>query len=247
MKRMISLIVLLTLGLWITQIFHLSFFKNVIPGIHIMISDVADLAITLPFMIIILFLINNKLKNNLELPGDRFKRTLDFFKILFLAAFIEGHGIHFVANSINILYTSSGIYPKDLGKLVYFYDEILGHQILFTGLLGLLALSVIEQSWSKKSWEANIAGNTIIISCGVFTGILLSLALIEGQSVYLGFLFSMINIALIVFYIFGKKRKLLENFILLYILVSSLVNLLVLSLWGIYFNNFPQLSELGIL
>jgi len=247
MKRIISFIAVLTLGLWITQVFHLPFFKGVIPGNYMMISDLADLVITLPFMVIILFLINGELKNNLEFPGDKLEKTFNFFKVVLLAAFIEGHGIHLVANSINILYASRGVYPEDLGKLVYFYDEVLGHQILFTGLLGLLALTAIEQFWSKESWETNVTGNTVIVSCGLFTGVLLSLALIEGQSVNLGFLFSAINLALVIFYIFGRKRKLLANFILLYILVFSVVNLLFLSLWGIHFNGFPQLSELGVL
>jgi len=247
MKKIVSLIAVLTSGLWITQVFHLPFFKGVIPGTYMMISDLADLVITLPFMVIILFLINNELKGNLKFPGGKLEKTLNFFKVILLAAFIEGHGIHLVANSVNILYTSVGVYPEDLGKLVYFYDEVLGHQILFTGLLGLLSLTVVEQFWSKKPWEANLKENNVIVFCGVLTGTLLSLALIEGQSVYLGFLFSTVNMALIIFYISGKKRKLFENFILLYILIFSVVNLLFMSLWGIYFSGFPQLSELGVL
>ncbi|MEA2015591.1 MAG: hypothetical protein U9O59_02590 [Actinomycetota bacterium] len=110
-----------------------------------------------------------------------------------------------------------------------------------------MALIVIEQFWSKKSWKTNIAGNTVIVFCGVLTGVLLSLVLIEGQSVYLGFLFSAVNAALIIFYMFNKKKKLLANFTLLYILIFSVVNLLFLLSWGIYFNGFPQLSELGVL
>ncbi|MEA2015592.1 MAG: hypothetical protein U9O59_02595 [Actinomycetota bacterium] len=95
MRRIISFITVFTFGLWITQLFNLSFFNIVIPGTYMMASDLADLTVTLPFMVIILFLINNELKNNLKFPNDRFKSTINFFKVVFLAAFIEGHGIHF--------------------------------------------------------------------------------------------------------------------------------------------------------
>lgn len=91
---------------------------------------------------------------------------------LVLATFwIEGHGIHLGANSINNIIGSLlkngvvDITSTDIYTLTYFFDEYLSHYLWHIGILGLTAL-LIYREWhhpidKTTTWWATILAGVI--------------------------------------------------------------------------------------
>jgi hypothetical protein len=135
--------------------------------------------------------------------------------------YTQGHGIHLAANSI------AGVEPSDA---VHLWDETVGHWLWYSGLAGLvatLAYAVRDVPASRSVWA-------LVLSLGF--GFTICTNSIEGGTAALGLVCG------IVFAAWGlrERGRLPEVLVPAYSLAF-----VGLAGWGMYWQGFPQFSELG--
>jgi hypothetical protein len=167
---------------------------------------------------------------------------------LVLAAFwVEGHGMHLAANSISNLVeglSRSGLIDldaNDIFRLTYFYDEQLGHCLLHIGVLGLAGLLILRE-WRHPAGLATAWWSTIL--AGVIYGFTLFAITNEGQTVWLGLPFS---ILVTLFGLVWGRKRLGQQPVLAFFLVSCALASLLYIGWGLYWGGFPEFTDVGIL
>jgi hypothetical protein len=167
-------------------------------------------------------------------------KTAGFIAFAVLAAlWAMGHGMHLSANSIKHL--MGGLEGTDLYDLAYFYDEVLSHYLWHTGIAGLSALIIYEQ-WR---WRPEEEGKLwVIILASVIYGFSFFAIVIEGGTAWLGIPFAVL--AVIFGVIWGRKRPVRQP-VLAFFLAGYVVAILLFAGWGIYYQDLPQFSEVGIL
>jgi hypothetical protein len=135
--------------------------------------------------------------------------------------YTQGHGIHLAANSI------AGIEPSDA---VYLWDETVGHWLWYSGLAGLvatLAYTVREVPATRSVWA-------FVLSLGF--GFTICTNSIEGGTAALGLVCG------IVFVAWGVRERGRLPELLAPAYAVAFVGLVG---WGVYWQGFPQFSELG--
>jgi len=163
------------------------------------------------------------------------------------AVWVLGHGMHLAANSINNLAEELArqgvldITGTDLYSLIYFLDEHLSHTLWHIGILGLASL-LIYREWRRPAGVRTIWWATIL--AGLIYGFTSFCIFLEGQTVLLGFPFTII--ILIITLIWGRKKLALQPE-LSFFFVASLVAAVLFTGWGIYWGGFPQFSEVGLI
>ena len=167
---------------------------------------------------------------------------------LVLAVFwVEGHGIHLGANSINNLITSLAksqlidITSTDIYTLTYFFDEYLSHYLWHIGILGLAAL-LIYREWHHPLEQATIWWAAIL--GGVVYGFTFFCIFLEGKNVVMGFPFAT---AVVAFTLISERKKLANRPVLAFFFISCLFAFLLFAGWGLYWGGFPEFSDLGLL
>lgn len=156
-----------------------------------------------------------------------------------LAAFwVEGQGMHLAANSIGHLLEQ--VKGTDVYDLTYFYDEVLSHYFWHFGIVGLSALVIFRQ-WRNPFTEGQ-AAVWLPILAGVIHGFTFFVIVLEAGTAPLGITFAVL--AAIFGLVWGRK-KLMQQPLLLFFLVSYLLAVVLFAGWGIYWRGLPQLSELG--
>lgn len=133
-------------------------------------------------------------------------------------AYVQGHGIHLAANSIS----------NALGETqpTYLWDEVVGHYLWYAGLflvVAALAMTLLDKPLTG-AWRWPLAG---------LFGLTSATNGIEGQTA----LFSL-AVAL-AFAVWGWRRR---SEVLL---ASYGLTALLLGGWGIYWQGFPEFSQLG--
>lgn len=167
---------------------------------------------------------------------------------MFLAAlWVLGQGMHLAANSINNLAEELArdglldITGTEIYTLTYFLDEHLSHTLWHIGILGLAAL-LIYREWRRPAGVRPIWWATIL--AGLIYGFTYFCIFLEGQTVLLGFPFT---IAVILLTLFWGRTKLAQQPVISFFFVASLVAAVLFTGWGIYWGGFPQFSEVGLI
>jgi hypothetical protein len=215
---------------------------------YMRVADALDMAIIAPlYTAIMIFLWFRMLKAGAPTV------LLVAFAVMSII-FMYGHAMHATANAINTFATEvrdyRDILPDDLYQLIYFLDERLSHIILFAAVTGLVG------SWLAFDRLALapplLPGYALIIlGMGVIYGFVQAYALIEARTVWL--IFPM-TIALAGLWLWYWRRSGLSfsgyfrdrpftTFVAL--LCASCV--VVMIVYGIVFDGFPQPSELGFM
>lgn len=175
-------------------------------------------------------------------------KMADELIFMIMSAFwVAGQGMHLAANSINNLIGNLAknqvidITATDVYHLTYFYDEHLSHYLWHIGVLGLAALLIYE-GWrqpadEKTDWR-------IVVPASVLYGFTWFCIFLEGQTLPIGVPFAVIASLLIL--IWGR-RKLAQQPILAFFLVSTLLAALLFIGWGLYWGGFPQFSDVGLI
>jgi hypothetical protein len=167
-------------------------------------------------------------------------KTAGFVAFAVLAGlWAMGHGMHLSANSIKHL--MDGVKGTDLYDLAYFYDEVLSHYLWHAGIAGLSALIVFVQWRHRPEEEGKLWA---VIPGAVIYGFTYFALVIEGGTAWLGITFAVL--AVIFGVIWGRKR-LVRQPVLAFFLAGYLVAILLFAGWGIYYQDLPQFSEVGIL
>jgi hypothetical protein len=167
--------------------------------------------------------------------------------LLLAAVWVEGHGMHLSANSIDNLIDAlarnpaTNIKGTDVYRLVFFFDERLGHYVWHVGMLGLPAL-LIYLEWhhaveSTVTWWASVAA-------GLIYGFSYFCIFIQAQTIFLGLPFAAV---LVLFGVIWGRQKLGQRPMLAFFFVSSLVALVLFTGWGVYWRGFPQFTAVGLI
>lgn len=163
------------------------------------------------------------------------------------AIWVEGHGIHLSANSIDNLIEALArnqvinIKTTDIYHLTYFFDEQLGHYLMHIAMLGLAAL-LIYHEWRDPAGLATTWWAAIL--AGIIYGFSYFCIFIEGQTVALGLPFGLI---IVLFAIIWGRNKLAHRPVLAFFFVTCLVALFLFTCWGFYWGGFPQFSDVKLI
>jgi hypothetical protein len=165
-----------------------------------------------------------------------------------LSAFwVEGHSMHLAANSISNLTEIlsrnrlSDVMGSDIFRLIYFYDERLGHYLWHIGVLGLAAL-LIYREWRHPAGLVTAWWPTIL--SGVIYGFTLFLITDEGQTVLMGLPFAFL---VTLFGLVWGRKKFGQRPVLAFFFVACAIALLLYIVWGLYWGGFPEFGEVGII
>lgn len=167
--------------------------------------------------------------------------------MVFAALWVEGQAMHLAANSVDNLIASLArrlvidIRPTDVYHLATFFDEYLGHYLMHVGMLGLAALLVYRE------WRAPVGLVTmrwVIVLAGVIYGIVYFCLFIEGGTVALGLPF---GVAMVLVALFSGRKALAQRPVLAFFGLACLVAVVFFVGWGLYWNGFPQFSEVRLL
>jgi hypothetical protein len=173
---------------------------------------------------------------------------IDEIVFLVLAGiWVEGHGIHLAANSIDNLIDAStrngviNIKQTDIRALAYFLDEHLGHIIWHIGMLSLASFLIFRECRQPAdvttSWPAAIISAIIYgFTCVCF--------FIEGQTVALGLPFS---ILVVLFTLIYQRKNLGKRPVLAFFFCACVFTFILLAGWGLYWGGFPQFTDVGLI
>lgn len=153
--------------------------------------------------------------------------------------------LYFFGTSFGIYYISN-LFHNYVGAddpLIYFYDEILGHFLMYMSLaIAIYCLIIIQFYYPIK--EKMSQNDFISLSIlAIPMSLILSYALIEGQSVLLGFLNSIFSSFLIFYFLQSLKQEIHKYPFIYFILVLNIVIFLFLALYGWFYGGWPQPSS----
>lgn len=154
---------------------------------HIRIVDFLDMVLLAPFYLAILYFLR---RTALSRQGHGWAGFLSFALV---ATFLYGHAMHLTANAVNTYSTEIHDYldriPADTYELLYFFDEELGHWIVFCSLFPLMGL----WAWLERGQgQARLSGAQLACTllAGIVEGIALGIALVEASQPVLGYVLS---------------------------------------------------------
>jgi hypothetical protein len=165
---------------------------------------------------------------------------------VFAVFFVEGHGIHLSANSIDNLIKDKA---SDVYRLVYFYDEHLGHYLWTLGLIGLWALVAVS-AWINKGEGASskfrgVARVFTMVAALVY-GFNYAANIVEAQTAPLGIPYAVLVAGVL---LFSKKNRMRtsESPVLTFTALAYGFAALLFLGWGLYWHGMPEPSAVGII
>lgn len=198
------------------------------------LGDVTD--ILTPFVIVplgwMLF------RNSSRSPVGR-RMTIVF--LLFAVVWVQGQGIHLAANSIgHLLKDSPG---TDGYALTHFFDEVLGHYLWHTGIVGMSGL-LIWRHW-HPSFDAIRTPDIAVAGLGgAIYGATFFIITVEAATVQLGLPFAAIALLTVL----AKARgRLARQPVLCFFATAYAITILLLIVWGLIWGGFPEFSEVGLI
>jgi hypothetical protein len=143
---------------------------------HIRIVDFTDLVVLAPFYLIVFLLIQSVI-------FEKKQGRLFWIAVGLIGLFLYGHAMHLTANAINTYSTEIHNYqsqiPPDTYEMIYFFDEDLGHWILFAALFGLMGVWLYAEDLVDPSlWKTAIPG--------IMVGLVQSVTIIESSHPWIG-------------------------------------------------------------
>lgn len=199
-----------------------------------------------PFVIIpvvyILFKKLNVKEEGFDRPHKTIDKTKNFLLLSGIIFFIDGHGIHFSANSIaRYLFHWE---ETEVYRAAYVYDEIIGHFFWDLGVF-VISLAMIAGAISKEEKPAQGNKNIYALIGAPFYGFTFAVNGIEGQTVIFTFPAALLGAVLSFYLLFRKKELRSKNSVYLFFAVGYTISLILFLVWWIWQKGFPQFSELG--
>jgi len=233
MKRLSALILIFTIAFTVFFIVPPFLGKPFDPYPLMKAADVFD--VLTPLVLIPLYWLLYRMVQPKPVP-----RSGIIIFIIFAVLWAQGQGIHLAANSIHHL--AEGIEGTDIYKLIYFYDEVLGHYIWHIGIVGLSAIIIYTQL--KNPFTSERAPLWPLIVAGLIHGFSLFLIVIEGQTAPLGVTFALLAGLFGLIWARGRMR---QQPVATFFFISYIVATLLFIGWGIYWRGLPQFSEVGLI
>ena len=196
-------------------------------------GDVLDLLT--PFVLIPLYWLLFQIHPHRQ-PSQ--KQMLVF--LLFAALWVQGQGMHLVANSIgHLIAADSG---SKIKQLTYFYDETLSHYIWHLGLIGLSGLLIYRQ-W-QNPFDKKRSRLGLEITAGIIHGFNYFIDIVESATTFLGVPFAA---GVVLFCLIWGRQHLRQQPILTFFFVSYSIACLFFLSWGIYWGGLPEFSKVEII
>jgi len=195
-------------------------------------------------------------------PDFEDKIIYDYLILILLAIFIIGNSSHVIVNRINGTLLKDGYIQTvlrdnptskmaDAYKLIYFYDEYVGHlammiPVFFIQIVLLRSQIQIPQEF-KKLHPVEI---TLLIALGLLNGIYNSYSLIEGQANIVLLILHLLLLPIILWLILKKKYSIKKHPILLFLMIQIfgfvIYSIIWISITGLkpYYPFTYQPSEL---
>jgi hypothetical protein len=189
------------------------------------VFDLLDPLFIVPFMSVTLRMVDR------ICFGSRPRRAMDnalqWLSHFAFVGYIYGSAVHFVSNALNVLATEindfRAVMPPVIYDLIYFFDEDLGHWVMFLSLFLLIGIYVIAcENWSMRSeWDTVTAAVLMGLTWSVGTHVLCLLfecclahdfpllGIIESSHAWMGFAAAGILVAAVAcrMYIQGTKGR----------------------------------------
>ena len=153
------------------------------------------------------------LEKNIGLNKPKHYNLVKFLFMSSILALVVGLGIHYTGDAIDTQLQWS---PEDLDgslttfpKLIaYFFDEVLGHKVLYGGMMLVLTSLLVFQYWSPINNEKKPSNIDIIILAffGTIYGIAMGISYMEGQSAF-EYLFVCLIQGIIVLVVFNRLKS----------------------------------------
>ena len=213
---------------------------------YLRVADLLDMVVLAPlYLVILLSLWFYMLRYGAP------HRLLALF-IVFAFVFIYGHAMHVTANAINTYSTEIKAYkdvlPPDVYALIFFLDERLSHLILSVGSIGLMAswLGFDQMVRQRPLLPRN---QFVLWGMGAIYGTVQTYSFVEAQMV--GWVGVVVGVLTAVVLWYWRRSKLtLWSFLFQRPYTTFLVAMILFFLlttigYGLFFNGFPQPSELN--
>ncbi|MHA1362130.1 MAG: hypothetical protein ACTSP1_06240 [Candidatus Freyarchaeota archaeon] len=227
-----------------------------------------DLAVQAPFIALSAMVFYKVIASEgADVSGKRML-VLQAFMVLSFFIFFEGHGMHWTANSIEVLiaenipfiYLASFVFPLSnvpaqlyfwtIYPKIYYLDEMLGHQLVYTGFFLLLVSGMVLEIWTGEHEPLEkVDYAAIIVAAGIISFLMVQ-AVIEGQFVPQSIVLSVL--ILIVFPLAMRGRvSMKESPFVLFVIISVILLLAGILLYGLmtdplyaaFVGPWPQPSE----
>jgi len=195
-------------------------------------------------------------------PNFNEKIIFDYLILMLVALFIIGNSSHVIVNRINgkllddgyiqtVLRDNPTSKMADAYKLIYFYDEYVGHlgmmvPLFFIQMVLLRSQIHVPQEF-KKLHPVEIA---LLIILGILNGVYNSYSLIEGQSNIVLLVMHLLLLPIIIWLILKKRYSIKNHPILLFLLLQIIGFTIYSFIWIIltglkpYYPFTYQPSEL---
>ncbi|MGQ9722260.1 MAG: hypothetical protein ACUVXA_13170 [Candidatus Jordarchaeum sp.] len=200
--------------------------------------------------------------------SDKKMLMLQAFMVLSFFIFFEGHGMHFTANSVEVLiaenlpfiYLASLVFPMSnipaqiyfwtIYPKIYYFDEMLGHQLVYTGFFLLLVSGIVLEIWTGEHKPLERIDYAAIIVAAGIAGFMVVQAVIEGQFVPQTIVLS---IAILIGFPLATRGRvsLKESPFALFVIITVILLLVGILLYGLttdplyaaFAGPWPQPSE----
>ncbi|MFK5924121.1 MAG: hypothetical protein QM496_18235 [Verrucomicrobiota bacterium] len=224
-------------------VFHiLPVFLKVEVKSGIRLGDLMDLSTPL-VMVFLVYKLYKILSCQAEsaLPGTS-RQGSKIVLILGAVIFVEGHGMHLAANTVNRLIDRSA--ASKLYELNYFFDEILGH-LLWDGGIVILSIGLIAVAFKVKNAAGAKPNLRRLVIASLIYGLTYFINAIEGQTVMLTLPGAVLIPAAILLLANKKRMELTSHACLLFFVVAYGWAVCLFVLWYWWQGAFYQFSDLG--
>ena len=220
------------------------FFVVELPGIPIPYGDLLDLMLT-PWIGVGVFALLYVFIPKASESSTGHKNLYRVLFWTFSVLYVEGHGMHLVANSIgNNLVTNT---DARLARSIFLFDEPIGHLLWLAGAIGLALIAVAYQSSYTSRDQLTRRQIWLILISGMLYGVSFALTIIEGQSaLWTGPIVIVALFVLGVRWLRGKTNWYKQPASTFFVPGFSVV-LVTLGVWLVRFGSFVESSTIFVL
>ncbi|MEM1658702.1 MAG: hypothetical protein QXX87_01750 [Candidatus Jordarchaeales archaeon] len=202
-----------------------------------------------PYMAVMFYGFYRVLSDGVHREGWR-RIFLDILLLFSLMVFFIGYGLHFAANWVEVTMAENEfmllaalkvatspealVYLYHVYAPVYYFDEILGHQLVYTGFFGLMVGGILLEGWYRKEEELTARDYAAITVSSAMLALITTFATVEGQYAVHALVFSS-AVALALPACF-KRQLVRKPFTLLIFLASMLTVMCLVTLAVMYFD-----------
>ncbi|MBS7287225.1 MAG: hypothetical protein KIH01_00355 [Candidatus Freyarchaeota archaeon] len=207
------------------------------------------LVVQAPYMALLFYGFYRVLSKDASREGWK-RAVLDILLLFSLMLFFVGYGLHFAANHVEVKMAEDKlmlllapkvatslealVYLSAIYSPTYYFDEILGHQLVYTGFFGLMVGGILLEAWYKEEEKLEVADYAAIAASSVMLTLIMTMATVEGQyAIHALILSSVMVLALVARFRKGVVRR---PFILLMLLTGIMTASYILVLAAIYFD-----------